>query len=67
MGHDHVYSYDTSAGWFQGADLKVIHISCKNLFRNRALINIFKPIIAVLLIFVNNWLQRVKLVTVQNI
>jgi hypothetical protein len=35
-GHDHVSSYDTSTGWFQEADSKVIDISCKNLFRNRA-------------------------------
>jgi hypothetical protein len=31
-GHDHVSSYDTSTGWFQEADSKVINISCKNLF-----------------------------------
>ena len=24
MGHDHDSSYDTSAGWFQEADLRVI-------------------------------------------
>jgi hypothetical protein len=30
-GHDHVSSYDTSTGWFQEADSKVINISCKNL------------------------------------
>jgi hypothetical protein len=35
-GHDHVSLYDTSTGWFREADSKVINISCKNLFRNRA-------------------------------
>jgi hypothetical protein len=44
-GHDHVSSYDTSTGWFQEVDSKVINISCKNLFRNRAKINMFKPIV----------------------
>jgi hypothetical protein len=42
-GHDHVSSYGTSTGWFQEANSKVIYISCKNLFRNRAYINMFKP------------------------
>jgi hypothetical protein len=35
--------YDTSTGWFQETDSKMINISCKNLFRNRAKINMFKP------------------------
>jgi hypothetical protein len=29
-GHDHVSLYDTSTGWFQEADSKVIDISSKN-------------------------------------
>jgi hypothetical protein len=41
-GHNHVSSYETSTGWFQEPDSKVITISCKNLFRIRAKINIFK-------------------------
>jgi hypothetical protein len=43
-GHGHVTSYDTSTGWFHEADSKVFNISCKNFFRNRAYINMFKPI-----------------------
>ena len=27
-GHDHDSSYDTSTGWFQEADSRVINISC---------------------------------------
>ena len=27
-GHDHDSSYNTSTGWFQEADSKVINISC---------------------------------------
>ena len=27
-GHDHDSSYDTSTGWFQEADTRVINISC---------------------------------------
>jgi hypothetical protein len=42
-GRDHVSSYDTSTGWFQEADSKVINLSCKNLFRNGAKITTFKP------------------------
>jgi hypothetical protein len=42
-GHDHVSSYDTSTGLFQEADSKVINKKIKNLFRNRAKINVFKP------------------------
>ena len=41
-GHDHDFSYDTSTGWFQEADSRVIKISCKNLLHNRAKINKFK-------------------------
>ena len=26
-GYEHVLSYDTSTGWFQEADSKVVHIS----------------------------------------
>jgi hypothetical protein len=33
---------DTSTGWFQEADSKVINISCKNMLGNGALINMFK-------------------------
>ena len=29
-GQDHDYSYNTSTGWFQEADSKVIEISCEN-------------------------------------
>jgi hypothetical protein len=32
-GHDHVFLYDTSTGWFQEVESKVIYISRKNLFR----------------------------------
>ena len=35
-GHDHDSSYDTSTGWFQEADLRVINITCQNLFHNQA-------------------------------
>ena len=28
MGHDQDSSYDTSIGWFQEADSRVINISC---------------------------------------
>ena len=41
-GHDHDFSYDTSTGWFQEADSRVIKISCENLLHNRAKINMFK-------------------------
>jgi hypothetical protein len=43
-GYDNVSSCDTSTGWFQELDSKVINLSCKTLFRNRAKINMFKPI-----------------------
>jgi hypothetical protein len=43
LGHDHVSFYDTSTGWFQEAGSKVIYISCKYHFQNRASINKFKP------------------------
>ena len=41
-GHDHDSSYDTSTGQFQEADLRVINISCQNLFHNQAKINLVK-------------------------
>jgi hypothetical protein len=31
------------AGWLHEKDSKVIYINCKNLFRNQAEINMFKP------------------------
>ena len=43
-GHDHDSSYGISTGWFQEADTRVINISWKNLFHNRAKINMFKLI-----------------------
>ena len=39
---DHDSSYDTSTGWFQEADSRVINLSCDKLFHNRAKINMFK-------------------------
>ena len=41
-GHDHDSSFDTSTGWFQEADSRVINLTCDNLFHNRAKINMFK-------------------------
>ena len=41
-GHNHDSSYDTSTGWFQEADSRVINRSCQNLFLNQAKINMFK-------------------------
>ena len=41
-GDDHDSSHDTSTGWFQEADSKVIYISSENLFHNRAKLNKFK-------------------------
>ena len=41
-GHDHDFSYDTSTGWLQKVDSRVIKISCKNVLYNRAKINMFK-------------------------
>ena len=35
-GHDHDSPYDTSTGWFQEADSRVIKIRCENLFHIRA-------------------------------
>ena len=37
--------YDTSTGWFKEADWIVICLSCDNLFRNRAKINMIKQIV----------------------
>jgi hypothetical protein len=33
-GQDHFSSFDTSTGWFQETDSKVIKISSENLLRN---------------------------------
>ena len=41
-GDDHDSSYDTSTGWFQEAESRVININCLNLFHNRAKINMVK-------------------------
>ena len=40
--YDHDSSYDTSTGWFQEADSKVIYLSCENLFHSWAKISMFK-------------------------
>ena len=41
-GHGYDFPSDTWTGWFQGADSRVINMSCKNLFQNRAKINMLK-------------------------
>ena len=33
-GHDYNSTYDTSTGWFQEADSRVIDLSCDNLFHS---------------------------------
>ena len=43
-GHDNDSSYDSSTGWFQEADSRVINLSCLNLFHNRVKINMFNCI-----------------------
>ena len=43
-GHNHDFSHDTSTGWFQEADSRVIYLSCENFLHNRAKINKFKLI-----------------------
>ena len=42
MRHDHDSSYNTSTGWFQEADSRVISIICENLLQNQAKMNKFK-------------------------
>ena len=42
--HDHVLSYDTSFCWFEEANVRIIYLSCENLFHNRVKINMFKLI-----------------------
>ena len=42
MGHDDDSSYDTSTGWFQETDSRVIKISSESLLQNQAKINRFK-------------------------
>ena len=41
-GHEHDSSYDTSTGWFQEEDSRVINVSCQNMFHIRAKMNMFK-------------------------
>ena len=50
-GHDHDSWYDTSTGWFQVADSRVIKISCEDFLQNRAYINKFKLRMAFILPF----------------
>ena len=38
-GHEHDSSYDTSTGWFQEVDSRVIYISCAKILHDRAKIN----------------------------
>jgi hypothetical protein len=60
-GHGHVSAYDTSTGWFQEADSKMINIIFKNLFRNRAYTNMFKPILKQMILKSGNKVIPLKL------
>ena len=58
QGHNNDSSYDTSIGWFQEADSRVIYLSCDNLFHNQAKVNMFKYNVHKLNVYLNSQLNN---------